>query len=99
MIHSRIALLPEPGGKTRLIAIGDFWSQQILQPIHDYVMGILRNLETDGTHNQDKAAMRMAAEARECAFSFDLVSATDRFPISVQRVIVECLFGRAISEE
>jgi len=59
-------------------------------------MGVLRTLETDGTHNQDKAAMRMAAEARECAYSFDLVSATDRFPISVQRVIVDQIFGKEI---
>jgi len=98
VIHSRIVLLPERGGKTRLIAIGDFWSQQCLRPIHDFVMNVLRTLETDGTHNQDKAAMRMAAEARECAYSFDLVSATDRFPASVQRIIVGHLFGEPIGD-
>lgn len=61
-------------------------------------MNLLRTLETDGTHNQDKAAKRMAAEARECAFSFDLTGATDRFPISVQRVIVTHLFGKDLAD-
>jgi len=31
----RLAFLPEPGGKTRVIAIGDYYSQQVLKPLHD----------------------------------------------------------------
>jgi len=31
---SKLAFLSEGGGKTRVIAIGDYWSQQVLKPLH-----------------------------------------------------------------
>jgi hypothetical protein len=45
----KLAFLPEPGGKTRIIAIGDYWSQHILRKPHNIIMGLLKKLETDGT--------------------------------------------------
>lgn len=45
----RLAFLPEPGGKTRVIAIGDYFSQQVLKPLHEHLMEILRGMKTDGT--------------------------------------------------
>lgn len=37
-IHSRLGFSPEGGGKTRIFAIGDYWSQMALRPIHDTLM-------------------------------------------------------------
>jgi hypothetical protein len=48
-LASRLAHICEGGGKTRTIAIGDYFSQLTLKPIHDQLMEILRSLETDGT--------------------------------------------------
>lgn len=45
----KISLINEGGGKTRVIAIGDYWSQNLLQGLHDFIMKILRKMETDGT--------------------------------------------------
>jgi hypothetical protein len=45
----KLSFLAEPGGKTRVIAIGDYWSQIALRPLHDTIMKMLKRLETDGT--------------------------------------------------
>jgi hypothetical protein len=92
-ILSKIAFLSEGGMKTRTIAIGDFWTQNALRPLHDSLMGILRRLETDGTWNQDKQSERIKLLANEESTSFDLSSATDRFPIAIQRIVIEAFYG------
>lgn len=46
---SKLAFLSEWGGKTRTIAIGDYWSQQALKPIHKAFMRLLGTFDTDGT--------------------------------------------------
>jgi hypothetical protein len=96
-LHSRIALLPESGGKTRTIAIGDYWSQAILQPLHNSLMGCLSKLETDGTWNQDLQSERIKRLAGNHSISFDLTSATDRFPLEIQRLLISELFGEDLS--
>jgi len=45
----KLSFLPEAGGKTRVIAIGDYWTQMALRPAHDIIMRVLRGMETDGT--------------------------------------------------
>jgi hypothetical protein len=45
----KIAQLSESGGKTRNIAIGDYFSQLVLRPLHEVLMKFLKGLETDGT--------------------------------------------------
>lgn len=93
-IHSRIAMLSQGGGKTRIIAIGDYWSQNILRPLHDFVMEVLRRLETDGTWNQQSQVERILRESMgHAAYSFDLSSATDRFPIVLQEILLSFIVG------
>lgn len=46
---SKISFIAEGGGKTRVIAIGDFYTQNALKGLHNILMRILRRLETDGT--------------------------------------------------
>jgi len=94
---SKLAHLSEPGGKTRTIAIGDYFSQLVLKPFHDQLMEILRSLKTDGTWNQDDAAMRVKATATHPCFSFDLSKATDRFPAELTRHTLTLILGEELS--
>lgn len=92
---SKLAFLSEGGGKTRVIAIGDYWSQQVLKPLHKGIMNMLRKLPTDGTYDQGAQANRIKSRAGNEAESIDLSSATDRFPRALQKILLEVL----ISEE
>jgi hypothetical protein len=47
--ESKLAFLSEGGAKTRVVAIGDYWSQQALKALHKAFMEMLRCFETDGT--------------------------------------------------
>lgn len=38
----RLVAIPDSEGKTRLIAIGDYWSQTCLKPFHSYLNTVLR---------------------------------------------------------
>jgi len=95
---SRIAFIAEGGGKTRLIAIGDFFTQNALLGIHNSLMRILGKLETDGTWNQDNQSERIRTQANDQSVSFDLKSATDRFPVSIQKDVIGAFYGKEVSE-
>jgi hypothetical protein len=56
-------------------------------------MKILRRLETDGTWDQDLQSKRVERLARGHVFSFDLSSATDRFPVDLQVSLLEVLMN------
>lgn len=81
-IHSRLAFLSDKGGKTRVVALGDLWSQSILRPVHDRLFSVLEKLPTDGTFDQDKQRRRVQrmTETGNLLHSIDLSSATDRYP-------------------
>lgn len=98
-ISGRISLLQEGGGKTRTIAVGDYWSQNILQSIHDKLMYILRKMETDGTYNQGNQVDRISTlSLGHKTYSFDLTSATDRFPVRVQEILLSQVFSQEIAK-
>jgi len=98
-IHSRLGFSPEGGGKTRIFAIGDYWSQMALRPIHDTFMSILKNLETDGTYNQERAFARILDKSRgKETYCFDLSGASDRIPLKVQTIMISKLFNSDIAE-
>jgi len=98
-LSGRISLLKQRGGKTRVIAIGDYWSQNLLRGIHDKVMGILRKMVTDGTFNQDDQVGRIRRESRgKMPFSYDLSSATDRFPVIFQQILLSEVFSPELSD-
>jgi len=93
-VTGRIALIPQGGAKTRVIAIGDYWSQNILLPIHELLMDCLKRLETDGTYAQDDAFERIQRLAKgKRVWSIDLTRATDRFPVFYQRLLLTFLLG------
>lgn len=91
----KISFLPEKGGKTRLIAIVDFWSQQLLKGFHKALIELIVGSMgvTDSTFDQDKAFKRAKILSKgKKSFSFDLKSATDRFPYALQRTVLMVLW-------
>jgi len=60
-------------------------------------MSILRTMKTDGTYNQDKQSERIRIEAGNESHSFDLSNATDTFPISLQKELMDRLYNPTTS--
>jgi len=98
--HSRIVNLLEGGGKTRTVAMGDFWSQTVLKPIHDCVMKKLKTIPSDATYNQESGSWTVMNRTRKHGtFCYDLESATERFPALIQKLVVTKILGKDIADE
>lgn len=87
---SRVVPISDKGGKTRHIAIVDSWTQMALQPLHRTCMKMLLSIRFDYTHKQG-AAVHSLKRSVCPKFSYDLKSATDRFPLFVQAKVVEAI--------
>jgi len=95
-IHGRIHEIFELGGKTRLVAIVDYWTQSIMDPIHRAIGDVLKSFAMDGVYDQNKSAKAVKeATSRSDArvYSFDLSAATDRVPTGPQVHIMSVLLG------
>lgn len=84
--HSRLAVIPEGGGKSRQIAIADYFTQESLKSLFKATMRALSQLDTDGTYNQGNIVLKTQRAIKEGKpiHCLDLSSATDRLPISLQ---------------
>jgi hypothetical protein len=87
----KLSYFSDKEGKTRVIAIFDYWSQTALRPLHRVMNSILRRLEPDCTFNQGSFVDRIASLSP--FHSLDLSNATDRMPIALQRRVIERLIG------
>lgn len=89
----RVTGIQDKEGKTRMVAILDYWSQTALRPLHDRLFGILRNIPQDMTFCQGEFYERVQGWAEggkgEVLYSVDLSKATDRFPISFISFVLE----------
>lgn len=87
----KIVGIEDKEGKTRVIAIGDYWSQTVLRPLHLWIFRILRRIRQDVTFNQGSFLDKVSGWPKGVVlYSVDLTSATDRFPI---RLIADVLEG------
>jgi hypothetical protein len=93
--HSRLAIKREKGGKDRVFAMVDYWTQTFLRPIHFGLSKILREIPQDCTFDQDKGIEEMKSWTLtdQAIHSIDLSSASDRFPITLQSLVLEKLTG------
>jgi hypothetical protein len=98
--HSKLSFLSEGGGKTRVVAIGDYWSQESLKGLHNLLHGILKRIKTDGTYDQGRVACitREATKKGLPIFCFDLKSATDRFPVKLIEILLSKIIGPIASD-
>lgn len=94
----KLSIKEEPAGKRRVFAIVDIWSQSVLKPMHDHIFSILRLIKEDGAFDQIKPVKQLIESNKEGkTFCFDLSSATDRFPISVQIDVLSHLYNRDVA--
>lgn len=81
-----ITAIPDKEGKTRVIAIGDYFSQTVLKPFHNSLFKVLRRISQDCTFDQGSFRSKMDDYRdrnliKGSYHSIDLTAATDRFPI------------------
>jgi hypothetical protein len=91
----RLAVLEEPAGKLRTVAMVDYWTQRALKPMHDWMMSVLKVLPSDCTFDQDAGLEGYVTwlKARDLtrSWSVDLKSATDLIPIELYRAVFESI--------
>lgn len=88
----KLSYFPDKEGKTRIIAILDYWSQSALKPLHSCIYKILKGIKSDYTHNQGGFVSNLPQALEGSYHSIDLSAATDRMPIALQRRIIEYLY-------
>jgi len=92
----RLHSFSEWGGKTRNVAIVDYWTQTLLTPLHDTLFHFLRDIPGDGTFDQESVISRVGlwtiGKMGGEVHSFDLTAATDRLPLSLQEDVLGYLF-------
>lgn len=97
----KVAFLQEGGCKARVICLPSFWVQAYYKPLQDDLIRMIGDVETPVVQkhmlgiscvlDQNRGAYAMQSwmkESREI-FSYDLSSATDRFPLSLQLAYLE----------
>jgi hypothetical protein len=87
----KLALVADKEGKTRVVAILDYWSQTVLRPLHDHLNMVLRGIKADMTFNQDGFQSHLPSSGPY--HSLDLTAATDRMPIALQRLVLSRMVG------
>lgn len=95
-VSSRLHFIYEKGNKVRTIAILDWWTQELLTPLHNVIANLLKLNPQDGTFDQDKIAnsvREFTSYKGSSLFSYDLTAATDRLPIELQVKILDTLTG------
>jgi hypothetical protein len=90
-----LGVVKDSEGKSRIIAMADYWTQTSLKPLHEKLLYSLRSIRMDVTFGQDIGPFGRASQDY---FSFDLTAATDRIPIFIYESILEHLFGKDYSE-
>ncbi|KAF5957206.1 hypothetical protein HYC85_004431 [Camellia sinensis] len=91
----RLGQTCEDGAKRQIFAIGNYVNQMLLKPVHDWAMEVLSTLSTDDTFNQTKPLDRLVGKST--LFSFDLKSATDRWPLVILFEMICFLFDRSFA--
>lgn len=97
---SRISFIAEGGCKTRVIAIGDYFTQDCLKPLHKTLYKLLSQLDTDGTssHNRISQLVKDRTSKGKYVGSFDLTAFTDRFPVFIQEFVLSQLFNSELAK-
>jgi hypothetical protein len=98
-ITGRLGFSAEPGGKTRIFAIGDYWSQTSLKVIQDSLYNTLKGISTDCTANQSKGFKSLLRDSlHKSTYCFDLTSASDRIPAIMQKHRLKLMGGNPLAD-
>jgi hypothetical protein len=77
----KVSGIQDKEGKTRVIAVLDYFSQTALRPFHSYLFRILKRIPQDVTFDQKRMVDLVSTWVNPVFYSVDLTAATDRFPI------------------
>lgn len=95
----KLSCFSDKEGKSRTIAIFDYWSQTILKPYHDKINSILKGINEDCTFNQNHFLQVLPeSDGNRVFHSLDLKNATDRMPIELQKKVLASIIGRHKTE-
>jgi hypothetical protein len=94
----RVASFPDGGGKSRTVAIPDFWTQLALKPLHHLLMGLLKLFPQDATFAQDSALRSFANMGYKHIWSLDLKAATDTIPQQLYKAVMVHLIGVRLAD-
>jgi len=100
LLTSKLKTKVEPGGKLRVFAIGDWFSQSVLKGFHRYIFTILYSMSNDGTKSHSNLAEEIKKwtsdeEIRLSGiYSVDLTAATDLLSCLFQKEIVGRIAGK-----
>jgi len=92
----KLAYIEEWGGKCRIVAQLDYWTQMALTPLHETINHFLKEIVMDGTFSQTRVANIVQVWTKDIKnelYSYDLTAATDRLPIELQMMILKALWG------
>lgn len=89
----KLSVKPDREGKSRVFAILDYYTQSVLRPIHLGLFTVLRKFPSDCTFAQSEGLNLDPASG--AYHSLDLSSATDRFPLELQKELLAQLIGVA----
>lgn len=90
--------IPDLEGKTRVIAEFDYFSQTVLRPVHLFLFEVLRIINQDMTFTQGAFVDHVKRWGDKCTlYSYDLTTATDRFPIDLIVDVLEGHLGKDVS--
>jgi hypothetical protein len=87
----KISVIEAPEGKSRVIAMLDYYSQFTLKPIHDQIFSLLKLFKSDRTFTQSPYNLTLSQGSSY--HSFDLSAATDRMPIHIQKKLLSYLYN------
>lgn len=90
-LFRKLEAFPDKELKMRIIAVGDYWSQTVLKPLHHYLFRVLKKIPQDCTFDQGKSKLLLLNKLDNHSYhSIDLTAATDRMPIDL---IIQVLSG------
>jgi len=90
----KLTVVREAAGKNRIIAINDFFTQQVLKPLHLWLFEICRYFPQDSTFDQEGSLSKFVQRTDMSEyFSYDLSSATDLIPYQIYKAVLSPLLG------
>lgn len=88
--NGKICVLEAPEGKSRVIAMIDYYSQFVLRAIHEALFKKLKHFPNDRTFTQSPFGIKLLGE--NSFHSLDLSAATDRLPIVLQQRLLSYIY-------
>jgi len=95
--RGKLAFKHEAAGKVRVFALGDYWSQVLLTPLHDSLFRVLKAHPCDATFDQLGKVKEFTERRYRFVASYDLKSATDLIPVHLYEDVLAQWTSRAFA--